>query len=85
MYVSLLLPTLVPLTLHWKTGVVPPFVGVAVKVTDVPAQTGLALAAILTLTGRFGFMAMVTVLLSAGLAAQVAFEVSTTSHRIAIR
>ena len=41
--------------------------GVAVKVTEVPAQTGFAEAAIETLTGRFGFTVMVTVLEVAGL------------------
>ena len=29
-------PAFVPLTFHWYEGVVPPLVGVAVKVTDVP-------------------------------------------------
>ena len=47
------------------------------KVTLVPAQTGLAEAAIETLTGRFGFTVMVTVFEVAGLfVGQVAFEVS---------
>ena len=51
-------------------------VGVAVKVTEVPEQTGLAEAAIEMLTGRFGFTVIVTVLEVAGLpVAQVAFEV----------
>ncbi len=31
-------PTFVPLIFHWKLGDEPPFVGVAVKKTDVPAQ-----------------------------------------------
>ena len=53
-------------------------VGVAVKVTLVPAQIVVADAEILTLTGRFGFTVMVTVLDVAGLpVAQVAFEVNT--------
>ena len=52
-------------------------VGVAVKVTDVPAQIGFAEAAIDTLTGRFGLTVIVTSLDVAGLpVAQVAFEVS---------
>ena len=56
---------------------VPPFVGVAVKVTDVPEQMVLADAAMLTLTGRFGLTVMVTWLEVAGLpVAQVALEVS---------
>lgn len=41
-------------------------VGVAVKVTDVPAQMVEAVAAILTLTGKFGFTVMVIALLVAG-------------------
>ena len=53
-------------------------VGVAVKVTDVPEQTGLAEAATDTLTGRFGLTVMVTELDVAGLpVAQVALEVNT--------
>jgi hypothetical protein len=51
---------------------------VAVKVTEVPEQTGLADAAMLKLTGRFGLTVMVTVFEVAGLpVAQVAFDVST--------
>ena len=53
-------------------------VGVAVKVTEVPAQTGLAEAAIETLTGRFGLTVMVSDAEVAGLpVAQVALEVNT--------
>ena len=52
--------------------------GVAVKVTLVPVQIVVDVAEILTLTGRFGFTVMVTVLDVAGLpVAQVAFEVNT--------
>jgi hypothetical protein len=39
--VLLLVPTLVPFTFHWYDGVVPPLVGVAVKVMGMPAQDGL--------------------------------------------
>ena len=57
---------------------VPPLVGVAVNVTEVPAQTGLAEAAIDTLTGSKGLTVRVTVFDVAGLpVGQVAFEVST--------
>lgn len=45
-FVELLLPTLIPFTRHWYNGEAPPFVGVAVKVTELPAQIvlpGLAL------------------------------------------
>ena len=53
--------------------------GVAVKVTEVPVQTGLALAVMLTLTGSSSFTVIVTVLLVAGLpVTQVAVEVITT-------
>ena len=37
-----------PFTLHIYDGFVPPFVGFAVKVTDVPEQTVFALAVMLT-------------------------------------
>ena len=48
------------------------------KVTEVPAQTGLAEAEIDTLTGSIGFTVMVTVFEVAGLpVGQLAFEVKT--------
>ena len=51
----------------------------AVKVTDVPAHIVVAVAAILTLTGKFGFTVVTIVLLVAGLpVAQSAFEVIIT-------
>ena len=54
-------------------------VGVAVNVTGVAAQTGLAEATIETLAGRIGYTVIVTVFDVAGLpVAQVALEVSTT-------
>jgi hypothetical protein len=58
---------------------VPPFVGVAVNVTLVPGQIAPAgTAAILTLTGRFGFTVMVIVFEVAGFpVGQVAFDVNT--------
>ena len=57
---------------------VPPLVGVAVKVTEVDVQTGFTEAAIDMLTGRFGLTVIDTVLEVAGFpVAQVAFEVST--------
>jgi hypothetical protein len=50
-------------------------VGVAVKVTLVPAQIVVAEAEMLTLTGKFGFTVMVTVFEVAGLpVGQVALE-----------
>ena len=55
----------------------PPFIAVAVKVTEVPEQTGLAEAATETLTGINGFSTMMIVLDVAGEpVAQVSFEVS---------
>ena len=38
---------------------IPPLVGVAANVTEVPAHTGLALATMLTLTGRIGLTVIV--------------------------
>jgi hypothetical protein len=61
---------------------VPPFTGVAVKVTDVPAQTGLADGATVTLAGRIGFTVIVTAGDVAGLPlTQARFEVITTVTR----
>ena len=51
-----LVPELIPLTFHWYEGLNPPFVGTAVKVTDVPAQTLFWEAEMLTLTGTPGVM-----------------------------
>ena len=50
------------------------------NVTGVPAQTGFADGATVTLTGRFGFTVMITVLEVAGLpvAHGAAFDASTT-------
>ena len=51
-------------------------VGVAVNVTLVPEQIGFELAAMLTLTGRFGFTVMVTAAEVAGFpVAHVAFDI----------
>ena len=70
------LPTGVAPLYHWYTGAVPPLTGVAVKVTEVPAQTGLALATIVTLAVRIGFTVIVMALEVAGLPdAQAAFDV----------
>ena len=57
-------------------------VGVAVNVTDVPVQTGLAEADIETLAGRLGLTVIVTVFDVAGLpVAHVALEVMTQVTR----
>ena len=69
-------PTFIPFNFHWYIGVVPPFVGVAVNVTEVPAQIGLPEAAILTLAAKLAFTVIVTAFEVAGLpVAQVAFDV----------
>lgn len=39
---ELLVPTFVPLTFHWKVGEGPPFMGVAVKETEVPGHIVVA-------------------------------------------
>ena len=44
----LFVPTFVPFNFHWKKGVAPPLVGVAVNVTFVPVQIVVAEAAIVT-------------------------------------
>ena len=69
---------LFPFTFHWYDGEVPPLVGVAVKVTDVPAHTGLTDAPIDTLTGRLEVTDIVRAFEVAGFPVmQVAFEVSS--------
>ena len=68
--------TLFPLTFHCQAGDVPPLVGVAVNVNEVPAQTGFADGVIDTLTGKIGSTTMVNVFEVAGLpVAQSTFEV----------
>lgn len=57
---------------------VPPFVGVAVKVTLVPEQMVVAVAEMLTLAGKFGLTVKVTEFDVAGLpVAHTAFDVNT--------
>ena len=80
-YVELVAPAmLLPLSCHWYVGVVPPFVGVAVKVTLVVAQIGLTgFAEMLTLAGSSGFTVIVIGFDVAGEpVAQVAFDVIIT-------
>ncbi len=73
-----MVPTFTPFTCHWYAGVVPPLVGVAVYVTEVPEQTGFAEGAMDTLTGNVVLTVIVTVLDVAGLpVAQDAFDVRT--------
>lgn len=58
-------PAEAPFLNHWYDGV-PPFTGVAVKVADAPAQTGLAEGTTETLTGSKGLVVTVTVLVGSG-------------------
>ena len=55
------------MTFHWNAGRGPPLTGTAVNVTAEPAQTGFALAEIVSLTGRFELTVMVIALEDAGL------------------
>ena len=53
MYVAEFVPTIALFLYHWYEGVLPPLVGVAVNVTEVPAQTapgGLAVIDTLAVT-----------------------------------
>jgi hypothetical protein len=73
-------PWLTPFICHWYSGLVPPLVGVALKVTDVLLQIEVAEATILTEGVTKGFTVIVTVLDVAGLpvAHGAAFDVSIT-------
>ena len=55
-----MVPKLEPFTFHWYEGLSPPLVGVAVKSTEVPEQTGFAEAPTKTLTVACEFMVTVT-------------------------
>ena len=59
--VGVLLPLLVPFTFHWYDGDVPPFTGVAVKLTVAPAQIVVADAVIDTLGVTAAFTVIVMV------------------------
>ena len=78
-YVVLFVPTLVPFFFHWYDGVVPPFVGVAINVTFVPAHIVVeGLAAIETLAVTFALTLIVIALEVEGLPfTQVALLVIT--------
>ena len=73
-------PAAVPFTLQAYTGFVPPLTGLAVNVTEVPAQTGLAEAAIETLTGAAGKTVIVIAFEVAGL-----FEMHTGMEDVRIQ
>jgi hypothetical protein len=64
--VGLSVPAFDPLILHWYAGVVPPLTGVAVNVTEVPAQIAVAgFAAIVTPGVTLAFTDIVTAVLVA--------------------
>ena len=66
MNVALFTPWGAPFTYHSYDGANPPFVGVAVNVTDVPWQTGLTDGAMDTLTGKAEVTTIVMALEVAG-------------------
>jgi hypothetical protein len=68
-----LVPAFTPFTFHWYIGKAPSLTGVAVKVTELPAQTGFCEAATEMLTGSKGFTVMVIAFDVAGL-----FEIQTS-------
>ena len=71
-------PVLTPLTFHWYTGVLPPFVDMVDNATGVPEQTVVDVAVIEILTGSGGFTVMATVLDVAGFpVGQIALEMSS--------
>ena len=62
------MPILAPFSFHWKVGDVPPFVGIAVNVTLVPAHTVVAgLAEIPIVAVTFGLTVIVILFDVAGL------------------
>jgi len=77
-----LVPALTPLTCHWYWGLGPGFWGVAVKVTLMPEQTGLAEAEMVRETGRYGSTVRVRMFDMAGLPeAQVVLDVRMQDTR----
>lgn len=79
-YVALLVPTLLPFTFHWYDGVVPPLLGVAVKVTEAPDALGLVPEVIAMLTaGVTAVLKLMVMLLLVAVVvlAQAKFDVKT--------
>ena len=79
-YVEFVAPVIfVPLFFHWYVGAIPPFVGLAVNVTLVPAHIApVGTAAMLTLAGKFVLTVIIIALDVAGEpVTQVAFDVIT--------
>ena len=70
-------PEFTPFTFHWYVGA-PPFTGVGVNVTEVPAQIVVAVSAILTVVVTVGLTIIVTEFeVAVGAERQVAVEVIT--------
>jgi hypothetical protein len=65
------------LTFHWYTGIAPPFRAVAVKSTEVPAQTGFTDGETVTETGKTEFTTMTIIFEVAGL-----FEIQMTNDEL---
>src|SRR6478736_9739072 len=63
-------PAFTPLICHWYDGLVPPLVGVAVNVTDVPLQIDVALALMLTLGSTLVEVIVIGLLVAVGVEAQ---------------
>jgi RNase P/RNase MRP subunit p29 len=61
------IPALAPFTFHWYVGVVPPFIGVAVNVTNDPGQKGFDDATMVTPAGKLLLTVINSVLLVIGL------------------
>lgn len=81
-YVALFDPVFTPLSFHWYDGV-PPFAGVAVKFTDVPAHIGFAEVAMVTEGVTTGFTVMVMVFeVAVGVVGQATDDVIT--HEIVL-
>ena len=77
--VGLFVPTFVPLTFHWYTGLEPPLTGVAVNVIEVPGQMVVCEATMLTAgTGAAFTVIGISALVAEAGDAHVAFEVITT-------
>src|SRR6478736_4334998 len=63
-------PLLTPLTCHWYDGLLPPLVGVAVNVTDVPLHIVVVEAAMLTLGSTLVEVIVIGLLVAVGVDAQ---------------
>ena len=71
-------PAFTPLICHWYEGLVPPLVGVAVNVTDVPLQIEVVLAAMTTEGSTLVEVIVTGLLVAVGLEAQARLLVRIT-------